>query len=360
MTHGIQPAERFDELLSRLVDEGLSPEALSDLCGLLRAQPRFMETLADHLILDSLLAEALGSGSMAELVDLVAEPHLDAPRGSAVSQHADSPMWGRLRRRTAWAAAAAVIAILAFYIGRENAVRADAATVVQAALLTHSGPVERVYTVHVQRETDSISGYTPPRDVRLMTQGDRFYVEMERGDRGWVWGRDAEGAIWLTLGPSRTLLIQKEELGAPLRYIGELYSLNLESLLRGALSRYRLEYASVEGPTYVIKATPRTNRAGGWRELLFEVDRETKGIRQLVVHRDSAEYGPATVTFTLVDARVPDESKYTPEGHLTAPYRVLTSHALPDERRALLLRRFGPSAENWIANKEESGNEMQL
>ena len=53
-------------------------------------------------------------------------------------------------------------------------------------------------------------------------------------------------------------------------------------------------------------------------------------------------------TFSLVDARSPDESKYHPEGHLKEPFGILTSGVSVERRREVLVAWFGPTAEKWI------------
>lgn len=84
------------------------------------------------------------------------------------------------------------------------------------------------------------------------------------------------------------------------------------------------------------------------------MERETKAVRRLVTARDIPRADTSTVTFTLVDSRVPDESRHRPEGHLTEPFRLLTRDTQPDKRRELLTNRFGPAADRWIKSQENS------
>jgi hypothetical protein len=203
----------------------------------------------------------------------------------------------------------------------------------------------------VERENQDHSEFQPPRDIRLWTQGDRFWVEVDRGEHRWAWGRNADGAVWTTLGPRRAVQIEPDELGRPLQYMTDLYALELESLLQTILHRYRLEHTYSTTTTHVITARPRGQRERWIREAVIEVDKETKAVRRLVLHRQLPERGTSVLTFTLVDARTPDESKYHPEGQLTEPFRIMASDVSVERRRELLVARFGPAAERWIESE---------
>ncbi|MCH5372662.1 MAG: hypothetical protein JJ992_01695, partial [Planctomycetes bacterium] len=79
--------------------------------------------------------------------------------------------------------------------------------------------------------------------------------------------------------------------------------------------------------------------------------------RRLVVHRLAPRGGSATVTFTLVDARLPDESQYRLEGHVREPDRVLTREFRPDRRRVLLENWIGPLAKGWIVDSRQASDQ---
>lgn len=61
----------------------------------------------------------------------------------------------------------------------------------------------------------------------------------------------------MTLGPRRAVVVNPDEIGVPLPYLGDLYTLNVETLLQNFLKHCRLEMS--EGPAYttLIVATPR-------------------------------------------------------------------------------------------------------
>jgi hypothetical protein len=267
---------------------------------------------------------------------------------------------GRLLKPVAYVAATAAAVLIAFVVGRMDTIpHANAATLVRAAIQTHGEPIERRYVVTVERENEDRLEFKPPRDVRLWTQGDRFWVEVDRGEHRWAWGRKTDGAVWTTLGPRRAVQIEPDELGRPLQYMTDLYAVELESLLQTILRRCKLDRTSSTATTHIINARPRGIQQRWLREAVIEVDKETKAVRQLVLHRQSPERGASTQTFTLIDARSPDESKYHPEGHLREPFRILTSDVSVERRRGVLVAWFGPAAENWIQSTEEGGRTLR-
>jgi hypothetical protein len=359
MSESPSSLERFEELLSRFVDGALSADEFTELQAFLREDAARRDRLVNLLLLDSLLAEEIGAESVTALVDLVSDSGVMPAVGGSKSSAEIAPILprGTAPRRArpgwklfGWLSAAALVAFVAFIVGRwENSAFAHAATIVRAAVETHAAPIERVYLVEVERSSNMPVEFLPVREVRVATQGDRFYVEMNRGQRQWFWGRDVAGAIWLTVGPRRAIVVEQDELGAPLQYISDLYTLNLETLLNNFLKHCRLDRSDVSDATHVITATPKHRWRGGWvRRATIEVDRDTKTVRRLVIERELPQQGPSTVTFTLVESRPADEAKYRPEGHLTEPFRLLTRDAQPDNRRELLSNWFGSYAERWI------------
>ena len=305
-----QPAERTDLLVSQLIDGQLSAEETAELNALVQSDAGHLERAVDQLLLDSLLTEEIGAESLTALVDLVAVP---AARGNAGTQPEPVPSrrtWfagteRRLWKPAGWFVAAAVVLVAVFLIGRwQSSALASPTSLVRAAIETHREPVERVYVVTVEPNLPSAPGGTAPRDVRIATQGDRFWLEMTRGDTHWVWGRDLDGAIWLTVASKWAIRIEPEEIGPSLQAVSDVYSLELETLLNNVLKNCRLKRSVGSESSYVITATPSRlwrNRVRV-RQMTIECDRETRAIRRLVVHRELPQRGDVTTTFTLVDA----------------------------------------------------------
>lgn len=391
-------SDRLRQLITELIDGELTAADAAELNRLLGTAPGRTEQLVDQLILDSILSEELGSDSLTALVDLAtAEPPIGSTdpttdptttktRGHVAPQTATHnaintaehtaiqsapqtapqttiergssrplPLSRWLGSRRFWQSVGvlAVIAVssAAFVMGRwdRSSFASSTDVIVRAAMDAHAAPVERIYIVQTERSATGWGGFKPPRDVRVTTQGDRFHVEMNRGERSWHWGLDTDGSIWLTLGSHRAIVIDRDEWGPALYQISSLYKLNLETLLQDVLKHCSLRHQEGPGGTYAITATPQRRWiGGGLREATIEVDRETKAVRRLVIQRDIPQRGASTVTFTLVEARTPDESKYRPQGHLVAPYRLLTRETRLDNRREFLANWFGAAAERWL------------
>jgi hypothetical protein len=360
MNHEPNAGERTRQLIAAFIDGELSATDAAELNQLLKSDSKHAEQVVDQLLLDSLLSEELGSESLTALVDLVGnDPETTATTPSAMSTTSVLRFPRGTRRLWQSLGGAAIVAaiVVAFVMGRwENSALANAATIVRAAMETHTEPVERVYIVQTEPSTNGDVGFKSPRDVRVVTQGDRFYVAMNRGEHRWFWGRDANGATWMTLGPRRALRIDPDETGPALAYISDLYSLNLESVLDNALRHCEIETTSDTGPVYEVKAIPK--RSNGWlRELTIEVDKETKAVRKLVLLRRTAHQGDATITFRLVDASTPDESKYRAEGHLVEPFQIFSRDHQSEKRRDVLKSWFGMAADRWITLEGKKSHE---
>ena len=362
---------RFAELMSRMLDDALSDSELEEMHALASADPSLRIQLVDHLLLDSLLAENLGQEPLTALVDLVggsSEPLTPAVRlPSSIRTHSErtssfpsSSSSGRSHRRwmSGWlvVAASLLVAISFFLLQGEREAFANASQLVQAALHTHSAPIERIYVVEVKRGESTEPRFEFPKDIRVATQGDRFWVQM-RGFREWAWGRNEQGAIWMALGSRLAVIVNPNEMGLPLRHIGDLCSLNLETLLQNLLKHCDLEMSDGPADSTIIVATPKTQ----WskrplRRATIEVDRETKVIRKLVVEREF-ERTSSISTFTLVDSRLADESLYGPEGHLRKPYRIFSSDTNTDRRHELISNWFGPMSDRWIQQKDDQADD---
>jgi hypothetical protein len=358
----VQPSD-VDDLLQEVnlvlwekIDGQLSAEEAAELNALVQSDESRMDRAVDQLLLDSLLIEAIGKEPLTALVDLVAAG--PAP-GDVETQPEPAPrhlMWRaggprRLWRPAGWLVAAAVVLVAVFLIGRwQSSALASPSSLVRAAIETHRQRVERVYVVTVEPNLPPVPGGTAPRDVRVATQGDRFWLEMTRGETRWVWGRDPDGAIWLTVGSQRAIRIEPDEVGPALQSVSDVYCLEWETLLNNVLKNCRLKRSAESDSSYAITATPSwlwRNRVRV-REMTIECDRETRAIRRLVVHRQVPPHGEVTTTFTLVDARPADASRYRPEGHLIAPYEILSRDSNDARRQEVLSNWFGPETDRWI------------
>ena len=350
-----------------MLDDAISDEEIIELHALVDVEPSRRSQLVDHLLLDTLLEENLGQEPLTALVDLVGDSAglltspAPAPALAKERTHVESSTTFTGRRRpwmSGWLvlAASLLVVVSLFMLQGNREAFASASQIVQAAMHTHAEPIERIYVVDVKRGESNDPRFEFPRNVRVATQGDRFWVQM-RGYREWAWGRNEQGAIWMTLGPKRAVVVNSNEMGIPLRYIGDLYTLNLETLLQNFLKHCRLEMSDGPADSTIIVATPRrqwTNRP--LQRATIEVDRETKAIRKLVIEREF-EHASSISTFTLVDSRLADESLYGPEGHLSEPYRIFSNETSATRRRELVTNWFGPTSDQWMKIQENQPNE---
>jgi hypothetical protein len=260
--------------------------------------------------------------------------------------------------RVAWLTTVAALIAIAFSLGRwENPAFGGASGLVRVAKSVHGMAMERCYVVKTERVTGSL---TPPErsqdlgswpEVKVWTQGNRFWVEVHHARGSWAWGRDRQGAVWLTLGRHRGLQIEPAEIGDFLQKLCDLHSLELPALLETFHQRWVLSSQSRTATSHVIVARPRYPDPRRIHEAILEVDRETKAIRQLTLIREPRDREQLRVTFTLVDTRLPEEHLYQPYGHLEKPFEILSKDHLALERGEVLKSWFSIPPERWIVGK---------
>jgi hypothetical protein len=263
----------------------------------------------------------------------------------------------RIWQRTTWLVATAASIVLAFTFGRwDSLAYASASNIVRAARSVHAMAVERCYVVNNKRNaiasSDGVENSSKEignwSNVRIWTQGNRFWVDVKHAKRSFAWGRNDEGTVWLTLGRTRGLQIRADEIGRSLEQICDLHSLEVESLLETVQNKWTLSCRQRTDTSYIVVATPKRTAHHRITEATIEIDRETKAIRQLILNRASPDGSTIQTTFTLVETRTPDESLYQPEGHLEEPYQILSRENLATLRRDVIKNWFGAPAENWI------------
>jgi hypothetical protein len=356
MTTPQDSAKRTDRLIAQWIDGTLSTEEIVELNRLLKCDDHRLEQVADQLILDALLVEELGPESLTALVDFVGNTSGNSAFAAEEVQASSSEPRTRPRShwRTylGWTLVAASVITMGFFVGRwEISSPAHAAAIVRTAIQRHAEPIERVYVVQVERDPSITAEVISPREIRVITQGEQFYVEAARGERRWAWGRDRDGSHWMALGSRMGVRIAEHEMGPRLQRMSDLYSLNLNSLLEDVLRSCRLDHSTQEG-TYTIKATPERRPRRGLQQATIELDQETKAVRRLVMERRSRRQGATQVIFTLIETRPVDESKYHLAGHLEDPYRILAGDQMPFRRRQVLRNWFGETADQWIQTNE--------
>ncbi|MCR9200216.1 MAG: hypothetical protein NXI04_16400 [Planctomycetaceae bacterium] len=347
-------------LLSALLDGGLDETQQQRLNQLVQSSGQNAALVTDHLLMDSLLDEALGGDALSALVDVLGETETEPtatrrPADPVASDPSgDSVRGGRAMRTLGWLVSVVVAAmfLVTFMDRGGNEVFADASDVIVAAVAAHESAVERVYSVSTRSRSLLGGAFRHPDDVRVFTQGNQFWVQMNE-DPKWSWGRQSDGTIWLALDTQRAMTIAADEIGPPLHEIAELYSVNWESLLLTLLDGFELEKRETES-TYEITATPDDRQRRWFRGLEIVVDRETKAVRRLVLHRRKALFGESIMTFELLEARSADASAYRLEGHLSADAVVYSRDSPRDPRLRTLVNRFGNQARRWIVSPDQN------
>lgn len=247
----------------------------------------------------------------------------------------------RPRRRPWWLAAAVVgLALLAggLYFGSG---RASAEALVRQALQAHAMSVDRCYLVETQPDSGSPL-WQAMRQSRLWTRGDRFWIESSIGPRQWSWGRDEEGQLWLAVSANRGLRYEAGEAPETLAFLCDVYSMKIETLLGDVLANFDLQREEAEPGTYRIRAELKPGHSHpSLRSAVLEIDAETKVLKKIVLARNFRGRPTKTATFTLIDSRNVDDSRYQLEGHLTAPYQIFSRSFEPQRRRELLFGRAG-------------------
>ncbi len=278
--------------------------------------------------------------------------------GSSVTR---GPVLGR--RGFGWVACAAAVLIgvgsLLWLNGRPVLARAEA--LVRDARVTHRLPIDRCYLVEARRDSTLFDQCAPMTDqvrlTRLWTRGDRFWVESVHPRERWAWGRDGRERFWIAFGPKRALRLEPDEVPGWLDLCCDLYGLRVDEVLDSVLSKCDLEWVATPGDTppttWVVRATPRRGHHRRTRELVLEIDRETRVVRRMIIERLRDGRPFATVTYTLVESEPLKDDLYRLEGHLTEQTEVASLESNPGARRSLLKRWFGPEAASAFRLRDE-------
>ncbi len=254
-------------------------------------------------------------------------------------------------KRLGLAAGMAAALALAFLGGwYHGPTPASAMELVREAKRVHNLPLERGYVVDIERvvsDDAQTSLEKVPREVRVWTRGDRFWVEMHRtgNDAAFVWGRGENGSLWAVLDSHRGVRVAADQASRALALVADVYSLNVDTLLDDVLH----DCVLVEGPneadsklTRVVHAQPRSARTRLWLgEATLEIDTEARVLRRLIIDRNRFGVPFAKVTFTLAETRPADDASYRLEGRLAQPYRIFEGNIEPRVKFELLARWLG-------------------
>lgn len=272
---------------------------------------------------------------------------------SPVSIHRRTLAWAR------WAGGIAVAACLLvggiiFWQG-DQPLRASPQALLQETQKTLLQPIYRCYLVDLQRETNLTDDSNPmvaqSRQTRLWTRGDRFWMETtfpNASTRHHYWGRDEQGTIWMMAGAREGIVFHASETPAWLTMYGDLCSMQPDRLIAEVLRDFdlRREDPPAGSSVHTIKADLKPGRGHALKSALLELDAETKVLRRIVLHRETAGTR-LTTTFTLVETKSQDEIEY-PLDSMEGKREFFSTDYRPEERKRLLSNIFGPRAHEWI------------
>jgi peroxiredoxin len=253
------------------------------------------------------------------------------------------------------AAGCAAALLLAFLGGWHfSPVPASAMGLVQEVKRVHNLPLERCYVVETERlgERDVRAPFERiPRQVRIWTRGDRFWLEVStpNSETPFVWGQDEDGSFWAVLDDHRGVRVSADQAHWLLRFTADVLSLNVDTLLDDVLRDCDLTEDSVvagSGLTRIVHAEPRSLRTRSWlAEATLEIDSEARALRRLIIRRNRLGKPFAKVTFTLVDTRPASDDNYRLEGRLAQPVHIYEGKIEPKVRLELLRRSLGHRAD---------------
>ena len=340
----MNPQSQLDELLNRIA-EGTANDADSErLSELLLRHPELRQHYFQWMSLHATLCWEYRDRN----------PTSEGASSLVDARHVLSTRPAHRRSRLiSWTVSSAAILLIAFFIIRtQNEAMASAGRIVRGSIEAHRHFLEREYIVEVDWENAENDAAFADKEIRVSTWSDRFWLSI-KGRRSIAIGIESDGSVWIALSRLRGIYVDVDEVGPRLRDVADLYSMRMESMLEGLLQEHELEIREKNDFTYVIVATP-TGRSGWVREVEVEVDRETKAVRKMVARRRSRRRGASTATFTLVETRVPDESKYELAGHLSPRSTLLTHDSGPNRRQDILEHALGPLTRGWIVDRASS------
>lgn len=260
----------------------------------------------------------------------------------------------RLRVAAGFATVAALL-VAVFVLTPTQEALATPADVVESARTESRAEVDRCYTQTVQLPRHLPAPLSllleSGRTVTVCTRGDRFVVTPGLGGRG-AWGRDAEGRVWIAPTREAAARYTAAELPPPVLDMVKVRGLELGPILDEVLKDFDLAWADHPPARGAATAAIRATRRGDTfpyqlRSAELIVERQTRVVRSLVMHRQLALGEPITVSFTLTGTAERPPTDYTAEGHVDAG-RPVYDASRPVLRRRVLMHNFGDILVNGL------------
>jgi hypothetical protein len=244
-------------------------------------------------------------------------------------------------------ATAASLLVAMFWMFQPGTAQAHSVRLVREARDALERPSDRSYRVRVELAPGAAERYpilavVSRVDRRLITRGDRFWVELtdHAPERGWCWGRDEHRDAWLAPSPHVGLLYKPAEIPDAFALGLELYSMDLKTLLDQVLTDFevapdRANRDRLSGVTRIRGTLKPRRQNPGLRAITLDIDDRTKMVRRVVVSRLHEWQAVAEVSFTYEDAASSGDAQYQLGSHLATGAEVYGSDR-PVLRRAQL------------------------
>lgn len=239
--------------------------------------------------------------------------------------------WKRLTAGLAGGALAAGVALVLLLNPAQAPQLAAADQIVREARDAHAQATDRHYELQTENDLPPQRRTQFPllsRTYTIWTRGERFWLETIDDGPHYTAGQDAEGRIWFVLSRKRGLLFDANEVGEPLARFCDLLSLRAVQTLSELLDGYTLlrKDRGQPGEPIRIEATIRPsflNRNPRLREILMELDPETRLIQYARLKRQLEGEFSSRLTFTLLEKAQQPDSAYELRGHLDPDAEIL-------------------------------------
>ncbi|MCX7666076.1 MAG: hypothetical protein N2112_11070 [Gemmataceae bacterium] len=190
-------------------------------------------------------------------------------------------------------------------------------------------PIDRCYEIETQWETEFKGRYPwllAPKKARLWTRGDRFLLELDQPDgRKFTYGRDEAGNLWFAPNKKIGFIFRADETGEGITRIAELYSMQMDSLLKDLQTGYQLRQEPISDPPNRVKIF--ANRRGqnpnpGLRFISLQLEKKSKTIELLEIRRKMQSGEVHTVSYKHTEDRQLPDQRYQLAGQLDPDARI--------------------------------------
>ncbi|MEY4187408.1 MAG: hypothetical protein RIT02_2442 [Planctomycetota bacterium] len=328
--------------IDRWLDGDLSEsEAEAVICALQESSAA-LQYFADRAVLEQMLVGCLTCvpvSARGQVISAAVPGRLAESAGGAAG-------WirGWKLRTWVWATSAVLCSVLLSVVWLLPAVAAGPSELVRQTLAEYQPAMDRCYAVQVQPDVPQWRSAGRRRLLQsastLWVRDHSFVQEFRSQDQQLTWGRDAEGAVWFTIGGRSAAVFMADEVPAVLQEVCDLRTLQLPTLLETLLRDYDLKYGVQEGGLSTILA--RRRAAAGiskYGAAEIRIESANRLVRHVLLERIEAGRVVALLDFSLQDVRPQPDGVYELRTHLQTDAVVLDRGSRAGAR-AELLRNF--------------------